>query len=296
VSAPFQTRRGAEATAAGQKLDLLANDATRKSRSGNSRHSCTSTFSGFLTSGSSSDGSFDASDPGVHGGGDGGGGGSGPRPRPPRPPPGQKKCTYEKKPIFAKNTQNSSTCLISYQKPFAHTDTTMARRSSSTALLAIVALAAVALATAGSVDSEGGGAATKVPRGVDPSAAGAYQSAVFTCDGGATVVDAGKINDEYCDCKDGTDEPGAWRAGVRALVMFAREVRMERTRGRPRMRGGGCSPPPFHSVFCFFIDDLSRSRTARSHSKTRAEITPRSHGVLWIVHPSSSSIGISCIS
>lgn len=86
----------------------------------------------------------------------------------------------------------------------------MARRSSSSsALLAIVALAAVALVAAGSVGDEGG-AAAKPPRGVDPVAAAAYLRPRFLCDGGTTTLDSAKINDEYCDCKDGTDEPGAW--------------------------------------------------------------------------------------
>lgn len=83
----------------------------------------------------------------------------------------------------------------------------MARSTSLTALVAISCLAAATLATAGSVDDA---AAIKPPRGVDPADAAAYTlRATFTCDGGATVIDASRINDEYCDCRDGRDEPGA---------------------------------------------------------------------------------------
>ena len=74
-------------------------------------------------------------------------------------------------------------------------------------MCAIVVLAAVASAAAGSVD--GDAAATKPPRGVDPVVAASYQGTQFVCDGGAVTLDASKINDDYCDCKDGTDEPGA---------------------------------------------------------------------------------------
>lgn len=88
----------------------------------------------------------------------------------------------------------------------------MARPSSSSrsAILPIVALAAVALAAAGNAGDEGG-AASSFLRGVDPAAAEAYSRPRFVCDGGATTLESTKINDEYCDCKDGTDEPGEWR-------------------------------------------------------------------------------------
>jgi protein kinase C substrate 80K-H len=35
-----------------------------------------------------------------------------------------------------------------------------------------------------------------------------YQKEFFVCDNGKTVLKPGQINDEYCDCKDGKDEPG----------------------------------------------------------------------------------------
>ena len=78
----------------------------------------------------------------------------------------------------------------------------------SVALFAIVAFAAIASAAAGSVDGDVGSG--KPPRGVDPAVAASYQGTQFVCDGGAVTLSPAKINDEYCDCKDGTDEPGAW--------------------------------------------------------------------------------------
>jgi protein kinase C substrate 80K-H len=35
-----------------------------------------------------------------------------------------------------------------------------------------------------------------------------YQKEYFVCDNGKTVLKPGQINDGYCDCKDGKDEPG----------------------------------------------------------------------------------------
>lgn len=30
----------------------------------------------------------------------------------------------------------------------------------------------------------------------------------FSCDGGTLVLDLARLNDNYCDCEDGSDEPG----------------------------------------------------------------------------------------
>ena len=42
------------------------------------------------------------------------------------------------------------------------------------------------------------------------AAPGSFEDAVdtFTCDGTRTLPVA-RLNDDYCDCRDGTDEPGA---------------------------------------------------------------------------------------
>uniref|UniRef100_A0A7S3Z9M4 Glucosidase 2 subunit beta n=1 Tax=Lotharella globosa TaxID=91324 RepID=A0A7S3Z9M4_9EUKA len=45
-------------------------------------------------------------------------------------------------------------------------------------------------------------------RGVRPSDGHLYSTDSFACDGGARTMDPSRINDNYCDCKDGSDEPG----------------------------------------------------------------------------------------
>ena len=50
-----------------------------------------------------------------------------------------------------------------------------------------------------------------VPRGVAPSDATAYAgaaAATFACDGGARSLPMASVNDDFCDCSDGSDEPG----------------------------------------------------------------------------------------
>lgn len=67
-------------------------------------------------------------------------------------------------------------------------------------LLALVACAIVcrAAATPASV------------RGVDPKIASRYsfQHGAFACLAGGKTVPADRVNDNYCDCLDGSDEPG----------------------------------------------------------------------------------------
>ena len=47
-------------------------------------------------------------------------------------------------------------------------------------------------------------------RGVDPKIASRYsvQHGAFACLGGGKTVPADRVNDNYCDCLDGSDEPG----------------------------------------------------------------------------------------
>ena len=56
---------------------------------------------------------------------------------------------------------------------------------------------------------------SSIPRGANPSDAARYASSqhgsprdVFVCDGDRSI-DRDRVNDDYCDCDDGTDEPGA---------------------------------------------------------------------------------------
>lgn len=73
-------------------------------------------------------------------------------------------------------------------------------------IVALTCAAAVSLATASVVN-------TKTPRhllGVDPALKHLYasSSSAFVCDGNAKTIPLSRVNDEYCDCDDGSDEPG----------------------------------------------------------------------------------------
>ena len=47
-------------------------------------------------------------------------------------------------------------------------------------------------------------------RGVDPSLAAAYvpREGKFSCFDKSQVISSDRLNDDYCDCVDGSDEPG----------------------------------------------------------------------------------------
>lgn len=45
-------------------------------------------------------------------------------------------------------------------------------------------------------------------RGVPGSLRSLYEAAALLCDGSARSVPRAQINDGYCDCADGADEPG----------------------------------------------------------------------------------------
>lgn len=67
------------------------------------------------------------------------------------------------------------------------------------AVAAVVAFALIAPALAAA------------PRGADPSLAALYEPEddVFKCFDGSARVSADRVNDDFCDCADGSDEPGA---------------------------------------------------------------------------------------
>lgn len=79
------------------------------------------------------------------------------------------------------------------------------RCSSQRATLALLLLCAASL-TCSSAASAG-------LRGVDPAKASLYAEAqasgTFSCFDGSKTVPASALNDNYCDCPDGSDEPGA---------------------------------------------------------------------------------------
>ncbi|RYH31747.1 hypothetical protein EON65_02040 [archaeon] len=45
-------------------------------------------------------------------------------------------------------------------------------------------------------------------RGVAPHLSSRYEQEKFACDGGKVILNHSSINDDYCDCHDGSDEPG----------------------------------------------------------------------------------------
>ena len=47
-----------------------------------------------------------------------------------------------------------------------------------------------------------------IPAGVRPEVAALYQRSEFTCLRSGEVMPLSRVNDDYCDCADGTDEPG----------------------------------------------------------------------------------------
>jgi|APGre2960657505_1045072.scaffolds.fasta_scaffold198813_2 protein kinase C substrate 80K-H len=54
------------------------------------------------------------------------------------------------------------------------------------------------------------GAAALVTRGASPEVASLLSRlSTFACDGGSRRLPLQRFNDDYCDCQDGTDEPGA---------------------------------------------------------------------------------------
>ena len=51
--------------------------------------------------------------------------------------------------------------------------------------------------------------AASLPRGLDPALSAAYSTAGdFKCLDGALVITSDRLNDNYCDCLDGSDESG----------------------------------------------------------------------------------------
>lgn len=47
-----------------------------------------------------------------------------------------------------------------------------------------------------------------VIRGLDPSLRSLFKGQEFACRDGSKKIPAARVNDDYCDCADGSDEPG----------------------------------------------------------------------------------------
>ena len=81
--------------------------------------------------------------------------------------------------------------------------------AATAAAAAIVLLLAATPARASEGDAGGSSRPPVNLLGVHPSLLASYRASDrFSCDDGRVVLDPSKINDEYCDCADGMDEPG----------------------------------------------------------------------------------------
>ena len=81
------------------------------------------------------------------------------------------------------------------------------------ATLLLVVLACVPLFAAASV-------ASPSLRGVNPELRGFYsgEGGKFKCIDGSKTISFDRINDDYCDCPDGSDEPGGDTARSRGML------------------------------------------------------------------------------
>ena len=81
-------------------------------------------------------------------------------------------------------------------------------RTRDVILAVLAALSLAGAVAAGGADIGAGAAHRGLPLGVDPASAARFQGETFVCDGGAVSLDFSRVNDDYCDCADGADEPG----------------------------------------------------------------------------------------
>ena len=83
----------------------------------------------------------------------------------------------------------------------------------------LLAWGVTALGAVAARSSKGG----RVPRGVAPADAAFYVPGAgdtFTCRSGSPTLAYGKVNDNYCDCPDGSDEPGTSACSMFASATF----------------------------------------------------------------------------
>lgn len=80
----------------------------------------------------------------------------------------------------------------------------------------------VLLVLAAAAPGRRSGAAPVAIRGLDPSKASKYspgRGGQWSCLDGSRTVEFSAVNDDYCDCRDGSDEPGA--CSVAACVIMS---------------------------------------------------------------------------
>ena len=106
--------------------------------------------------------------------------------------------------------------------------------------LAYLACAVVAPASAAAA------AAAAPPLGVPRSLARLYEGAIFSCldgssgGGGGAPLAASRVNDDYCDCADGSDEPGTSACGAAGRFHCANRGSRSRTLPSPLVNDGVC--------------------------------------------------------
>ena len=104
---------------------------------------------------------------------------------------------------------------VAYEPHFATPRPTMRRRARATLRAACVACVLSATVVAASTMRADARRAAR--RGVDPMAIASYDVETFRCDDGATTLAIARVNDDYCDCADGSDEPGTSACAGRGL-------------------------------------------------------------------------------
>ena len=63
-----------------------------------------------------------------------------------------------------------------------------------------------------------------IPAGVRPEVAALYQQGEFTCLRSGETLPRSRINDDYCDCADGTDEPGTAACANGSFYCAGRDI------------------------------------------------------------------------
>ena len=106
-----------------------------------------------------------------------------------------------------------------------------AHAAAPSARLVLAGLAAVAAASSSS------GAP---PRGVPRSLFKLYEGAQFTCLDGVGSLPSARVNDDYCDCADGSDEPGTAACGAAGRFHCANRGARSRTLAASLVNDGVC--------------------------------------------------------
>ena len=96
------------------------------------------------------------------------------------------------------------------------------RSNARVAIAIAVTLACVAPSTASEARAR-----ADIVRGAHPSKIHLYDVDVFSCDDGRTRVPRARINDEYCDCGDGSDEPGTSACAGRGAGVLLSQRRVD---------------------------------------------------------------------